>query len=403
MKGNPGGQFKIGELVLKTGARVIGNAGTPTNGTSGTAAGRAVKGSLLIDSTNGKLYQNTNTKASPTWTLVEGLSAADSLTARAGGGQGSALALTANFNRVTTVATAADSVALPASSAGNEVIVINSGANPMQVFGAGTDTIDGVATATGVSQMQNSAVLYIAVAAGAWFTVGLGDGYSGSFPTQSAVNALTAFAGGGQGSATALTATINRVTTVATIGDSVKLPTSAVGMVVVASNAGANAMDVFPATGDAINSLAANIALRINAGTTVSFWCSVAGAWHSQLQPLPAAKYTKNTTAGATTAAVGDLTGAAYTSCEYSAVGAANLTTRTATQMFNDMGNVQPGDSYTLEITNTSVGTTTLVAGAGVTLTGTMTMATNTTRRFNVKFTTAIALVIQSVGVGTIS
>ena len=46
------------------------NAGAPTNGTSGTLAGYAGPGCLLTDTTNAKLYINTNTKASPTWTVV---------------------------------------------------------------------------------------------------------------------------------------------------------------------------------------------------------------------------------------------------------------------------------------------------------------------------------------------
>lgn len=46
------------------------NAGAPTSGTSGTFAGVAGPGSLLIDTTNTKLYINTNTQASPTWTVV---------------------------------------------------------------------------------------------------------------------------------------------------------------------------------------------------------------------------------------------------------------------------------------------------------------------------------------------
>jgi hypothetical protein len=37
------------------------NSGAPSNGTTGTFAGVAKKGALLIDSTNGNLYQNTNT------------------------------------------------------------------------------------------------------------------------------------------------------------------------------------------------------------------------------------------------------------------------------------------------------------------------------------------------------
>ncbi len=115
-------------------------------------------------------------------------------------------------------------------------------------------------------------------------------------------------------------------------------------------------------------------------------------------------KYTKNTTSGATAAAAGDLTGALVVFAEYSAVGAANLTTRTGTQMFADAGNVQALDTYELTIINTSGGQTTLTAADGtVTLTGTMTIAASTTRRFMVKFTSTTAVTFQSVGVGTIS
>jgi len=46
------------------------NAGIPTSGTSGTGAGLCGKGTVLIDVTNGGVYINTNTKASPTWTVV---------------------------------------------------------------------------------------------------------------------------------------------------------------------------------------------------------------------------------------------------------------------------------------------------------------------------------------------
>ena len=45
-------------------------AGVPTAGTSGDGATWAGIGSLCVDYTNGKLYINTGTKASPTWTVV---------------------------------------------------------------------------------------------------------------------------------------------------------------------------------------------------------------------------------------------------------------------------------------------------------------------------------------------
>ena len=46
------------------------NAGAPTSGASGTFVNQAAKGALLIDSTGAKLYINTGTLASPTWTVV---------------------------------------------------------------------------------------------------------------------------------------------------------------------------------------------------------------------------------------------------------------------------------------------------------------------------------------------
>lgn len=94
--------------------------------------------------------------------------AVSALTAHSGGGQTSALALTKAINNVTTVAAAGDSVRLPASAAGLEVTVTNSGANSMQVYGAGTDTINGVATGTGIAQLPGQSVVYTCAVAGNW-------------------------------------------------------------------------------------------------------------------------------------------------------------------------------------------------------------------------------------------
>ena len=198
------------------------------------------------------------------------------------GGQASATLLTADINRITTVAASAG-VKLPASAPGLDVIVINKGANPLLVFGSGTDTIDDVATATGVIQMVNSVVLYVCTAAGKWYANGLGTGFNGSFETQSYTDGLTAHAGGGQGSAVAITTMISRFTTVATAADSAILPTGVAGMSVTVINAGANAMSVFPDTGSQINAGGANVSVSIPAGKTANFVTTLAGAWHMLL------------------------------------------------------------------------------------------------------------------------
>lgn len=90
-------------------------------------------------------------------------------------------------------------------------------------------------------------------------------------------NTLTAFATGGQASATQLVAGVNRVTVVATAADSVKLPAAAAGLLVMVVNAAAvNAMNLFPTSGDVINNLAVDVALLVPAGRSV--WCAAVDA-----------------------------------------------------------------------------------------------------------------------------
>lgn len=57
-------------LSLPSNVKIITNAGAPTDGGAGTGANTAGKGSLCIDTTNGKAYINGGTLASPTWKLV---------------------------------------------------------------------------------------------------------------------------------------------------------------------------------------------------------------------------------------------------------------------------------------------------------------------------------------------
>lgn len=98
----------------------------------------------------------------------------NNITATAGGTQAAALALDSSktVHNVTTVATAADSVKLPlATGSGVQHLVNNSGANSMKLFGNGTDTIDAVATATGVSIAAGKARLVTDIAVGKWISL----------------------------------------------------------------------------------------------------------------------------------------------------------------------------------------------------------------------------------------
>lgn len=119
----------------------------------------------------------------------------------------------------------------------------------------------------------------------------------------SVTDAITAFAGGGQASATLLDSGYNRVATVASAADSVKLPSCHTGpsntgpmpagvvsgnttglMLWVTNSAASNSMNVYPQTGESINALSANAAYAVAANKTVGFLCSPAGTiWYSVL------------------------------------------------------------------------------------------------------------------------
>ena len=90
---------------------------------------------------------------------------------------------------------------------------------------------------------------------------------------------ITAFATGGQGSATLLTKEMNEVSTVATSGDSVKLPVAVAGEVVTVVNNGAAALDVFPSTGDQIDALAVDVAFSITVAARNIFQCFNGTNW----------------------------------------------------------------------------------------------------------------------------
>jgi ABC-type arginine transport system permease subunit len=96
-------------------------------------------------------------------------------------------------------------------------------------------------------------------------------------------NAITAYAGGGQTNAVALTARFNRITTVATTADSVKLPAAEAGASILVFNKGANSANVFPASGDAINAGAADAAYALAATKGAMFVCMVNGTWDTIL------------------------------------------------------------------------------------------------------------------------
>lgn len=342
-------------------------------------------------------------------TDVEGIldvSAANALTAHAGGTQAAALALTAQKNRITICANAGDSVRLPTSVAGRTVDVVNATATAAQVFGAGTDTINGVATATGVLQPPYSVHTYHCEVAGTWET-----GAARFSPANTAISTVGAgtltAAGVAGGVITRSGSTADYTDTFATAA----LILAAVPMVQIGRswllfirNTVAFSETVATATGLTLtgNVIVPGLSVGVFLVTpTALTTVSIVGLGSFPICNLPNTKYATAALATGTLSA-GQITGANHVVLETTTDGAASMATRTAAEMFGDIPNCQPGFTYLLTLINSGNNTLTITAGANVTLTGTMTLATLTTRTFVVTFTDATHVVIQGISKGTI-
>jgi hypothetical protein len=161
---------RVASVTLQTGSSNIllgvdSSTDTAAAGTSNTALIKGVSGGTAV-------LSSTGTNGTPTTIIggILGVTPTAGITAHAGGGQASATALTTGINFVGTIVTAADSVKLATTATPGIVQIVANGSasNAMQVFGLGTDTINGIATGTGVSVPAGKTGIFFCYTAGAW-------------------------------------------------------------------------------------------------------------------------------------------------------------------------------------------------------------------------------------------
>lgn len=138
----------------------------------GRAAFFAATASVLMSASNGITNPAGTFTTLSASGMVDLTSIGAALTA-AGTNQATALALTSQVNRVGTAA-AGTGVQLPAAVVGQHITVFNDGANPIKVYGAGTDTVDGAAAATGVTLTNAKRAIFYCLSAGAYESAQLG-------------------------------------------------------------------------------------------------------------------------------------------------------------------------------------------------------------------------------------
>lgn len=106
-----------------------------------------------------------------------------------------------------------------------------------------------------------------------------GFGFLGTLYATSSLDGITASAVQTQAGATPLPMMINRVTTVAALGNAVRLPRALPGFEICVINEGANQMSVFPDGTDNINSLGASLSAPQQAGSCSFYICTKVGLW----------------------------------------------------------------------------------------------------------------------------
>jgi len=233
--------------------------------------------------------------------------------------QGQAV-LTSDFNVITTAAANPSGATLPSAAPGRRVVVMNRGANAVNLYPQAGASINAQAANAAISLPAGSRTELLAATATSWESTavsistgvqGLGAGVAAFlaapttanlaaavtgevgtgallFGTAPAVSAMTVATNAtitasgtntqGQG---VLSNDFNVITTAVNNPSGVTLPTATVGRSVVVVNRATNPISVFPASGAQIDSNGTNTAISIPVGGMAEFIASATTQWQS--------------------------------------------------------------------------------------------------------------------------
>jgi hypothetical protein len=181
-------------------------------------------------------------------------------------GQG---ALTSDYNVVTTAAANPSGVTLPSATVGRRVIVVNKGANPVNVYPATSDIIDALAVNISIPLPVGGVMEFNASSVAQWYSTynlyTTSDGYA-TTATAAGTTTLTSLSGYKQyfTGTTTQTVVMPDVTTLA-LGRSYEIVNNSTGILTVNSS-GANLISTIPA------GISAVLTCILITGTTAASW-----------------------------------------------------------------------------------------------------------------------------------
>lgn len=162
----------VTSAVAGTAISVSGATGAVTITNTGVTAIAGTTNQVTLSASTGSVTVSLpSTLVAPgTVTVTGGLFVSGSAAVSAAGStQGTATALTADYNVVTTVA-ASSGVVLPSSAIGRQITVINRGANPLALYPNSSAAIDGAAANAAITVPVNAAITVASSSTTQWFT-----------------------------------------------------------------------------------------------------------------------------------------------------------------------------------------------------------------------------------------
>ena len=173
-----------------------------TSGSAGSVAAANITGTTLASGVTASSL--TSFGANPTITAPSITFSTSASVSAAGTNQGTATALTSDVNDITTVGSGSG-VVLPSATAGRRIVVINKGANALNIYPASSAYIDGLSQNAAISCPINNLIEFEAVSTTQWYssvnyamnagglvgTVGIANGGTGQTTANAGFNALS--------------------------------------------------------------------------------------------------------------------------------------------------------------------------------------------------------------------